>query len=247
METRRTSGLVVLGFLSSLLVYGSFVASAIMTTILTIVDRDRSMCSVTGISARDLKDLLFALQITSMSGLGLAALPALLSAGGCLTVFGDRLKKKGLSLAAVAIGLTIIAAVGHTFFLFKNPTTRLGQVAAPFEMSLSGEKGTRTGTIDFLLTLRAPSGSLDAAKGYQFSLLTGDYRDEEEIQDVTELVLAALREGKQTVQVAIDGVRFKGGGCSVAVHARPKGSRPTVASEVTSPHVYVYTPNSDYR
>lgn len=247
METRRTSGLVVLGFLSSLLVYATFVASAIMTTILTMVDRDRTMCSVTGISARDLKDLLFALQITSVSGLGLAALPALLSLGGCFAVFGDRLRKKGLSLATVAIGLTLIAAVGHTFVLFKNPTTRLGQVAAPFELSLSGEKGSRTGTIDFLLTLRAPGGTLEGAKGYQFSLVAGNHWEEQEVQDVTDLVHAALRDGKQTAQVSIDGVRFKSGSCSVAVHALPKGAKPTVSSEVTSQYVYVYLSDSDYR
>ncbi len=247
METRRTSGLVVLGFLSSLLVYGTFIASAIMTTILTMVDRDRTMCSVTGLSPRDLKDLLFALQITSVSGLGLAALPALLSVGGCLAVFGDRLKKKGLSLATVAVGLTFIAAIGHGFVLFKNPTTKLGQAVAPFEMSLSGEKGSRPSTIDFVLTLRAPGGTLEGANGYQFSLLSGNHWDEEEVQDVTQLVHAALREGKQTVQVPIDGVRFKGGSCSVAVHARPRGSKPTVSSEVTSPYVYVYLSDSDYR
>ncbi len=247
METRRTSGLVLLGFLTSLLVYGTFVASVVMTTILTIVDRDRSMCSVTGISPRDFKDLLLALQITAVSGLGLAALPALLSVGGCFVVFGDRLKKKGLSLATVAIGLTVIAAAGQVFVLFKNPTTRLGQAAAPFELTLSGEKGSRTGTLDFVLTLRSPGGTLDAAKAYQFSLIAGNHWDESEVQDVTDQVHAALREGKETVQVAIDGVRFKGGSSSVAVHARPKGAKPSVASVVSSPYVYVYVSDSDYR
>lgn len=241
METRRTSGLVVLGFLSSLLVYASFVAAAIMTTILTIADRDRTMCSVTGLSPRDMKDLLFALQITSMSGLGLAALPALLSMGGCFAVFGDRLRKRGLSLASVALGLTLISVAGHAFVLFRNPVTRLGQTVAPFELVLTGEKGRQPGTFDFVLTVLAPGGSLDAAKGYAFALIEGESWEEREILDATPLVHGALREGKQTAQVAIEGVRFKDGSRRVTVRARPLGARPTVLSEVTSSYVHVYT------
>lgn len=249
METRRTSGLVVLGFLSSLLVYSSFIASAIMTTIVTVVDRDRTMYSVTGISPNDLRDLVFALQITSTAGLALAGLSALLSLGGCATVFSDRLRKKGLSLAAVALGLSFVAAAGHAFTLFKNPMTKLDQAVAPFQMTLTGEEGQRRGTWDFVLTLQAPEGDLLAARKYKFTLIAesswGEWCD---LADLTPLVHGAVREGMQSVQVSHPGVRFKEtGSYSVVVRARQIGVKPSILREVASTYEHLYISKSSDR
>lgn len=232
METRRTSGLVVLGFLASLLVYGTFIASVVMTTIVTSVDRDRSMCAVTGLSAREAKDLLFALQITSMVGAGLAVLSTLLTLGGVLAVFGDRLKKKGLSLAFVAIGLSFVAGVTHAYVLCRHTTTRLGQTGPPFQMSLETEDEGK----GFVLSLNATGESLDGAREYEFHVAQGNTWDvPTEVADVTDRVLAAIGHGKPSVEVRLDGVRAtRDGWCSVTVCARPKGARPSIATEVDS-------------
>lgn len=236
METRRTSGLVVLGFLASLLVYGTFIASVVMTTIVTSVDRDRGMCAVTGLSPRDAKDLLFALQITSIVGAGLAVLSTLLALGGVLAVFGDRLKKKGLSLAFVALGLSAIAGATHAYLLARHSTTRLGQGSAPFQMSLQDDD---TGK-GFVLSMSATGDSLDAAREYEFHLFQGGSWDvPKEVADVTDRVLAAIGHGKPSVEVRLDGVRpTRDGYCSVFVCARPKGAKPSLASEVDSNNWY---------
>ncbi len=232
METRRTSGLVVLGFLASLLVYGTFIASVVMTTIVTSVDRDRGMCAVTGLSPRDAKDLLFALQITSMVGAGLAVLSTLLTLGGVLAVFGDRLKKKGLSLAFVALGLSAIAGATHAYVLGRHSTTRLGQAGAPFEMRLESEDAGK----GFVLSMSATGESLDAAREYEFHMVQGNsWEVPKEVADVTDRVLAAIGHGKPSAEVRLDGVKpTREGYCSVSVYARPRGTRPLLASEVDS-------------
>ncbi len=235
MDTRKTSKLAVMVFVTSILPYLTFVGSLVMGAIFVAVDSDRTLCSRTGISPLELQKLLLGIHVTSLVGMSISAVPGLLSFGALCAILSDRARRKGLPLVFVGLGLTAVAAVGNLFMVRDSPASRMARDARPIRLDLSGElSGSTPWEWNFEIDVQAREGTLERVRGYEFRLIDVDTWGGHFDQDVTDQVLPALKEGEGTATVKlamhVDHRRFH----ELAVYAKRRGERASAVSEVIS-------------